>query len=126
MLFILCMLQEPVAGCVCIGHGFLRGKGFRSDQEKCFFGIYLFQCFSNMCRINIRNKIGLDLILPIGFQGFCYHKRSQITAPDTYIYDVAYLLTGIAFPFTFMDLFTKVFICSLTRVTAGITSSPFE
>ena len=47
-----------------IGHGFLRSKGFGSDQEQGFLRGYFLQCFRDVRAINIAYKISFDAFLP--------------------------------------------------------------
>ena len=105
--FLFRFFEEPVTGRQGIGHGFLGSERFRSDQEKCTFGIHFFQGFRNMGAIDIGYKKRFNPLHPIRFQCLRYHQRPQVTSTNTDIDNVLYFLIGIPTVFPAMDLLTE-------------------
>ncbi len=89
--------QEPVARAVGVGHGFLGGEGFGSDQEQRGFRVHFFQHFGNVRTIDVRHKVHIQVIF-VRTQRFSHHERAEVRAADTDVHDISNGFAGIAFP----------------------------
>ena len=100
--------QEPVARAVGVGHGFLGGEGFGSDQEQRGFRIHFLQHFGNVRTIDVRHKVHVQVIF-IRTQRFGHHERAKVRTADTDVYYISDGFAGIAFPAPGDDRFRERF-----------------
>ena len=107
MAFLPGMIQEPPAGSMGVGHGFLSSKGLGSDDEEGGSRLYPFERFRNMGAIHIGDKMHVDARLPVGPQGFSGHHRPQVGTADADIDDIGDALAGITLPPARNDLVGK-------------------
>ncbi|MNZ57866.1 hypothetical protein D3C78_758570 [compost metagenome] len=96
--------QEPVARAVGVGHGLLRGEGFRRHQEQRGFWIHFLQHFGDVGAIDVRHKVHVQMIF-VRTQRFGHHERAEVRATDTDVHHVGNRFAGIAFPAPGNDFF---------------------
>ena len=99
VLFVARGFQEPVARAVGVGHGFLSGEGFRRHQEQRGFRVHLFQHFSDVSPIDVGHEVHVEMVF-VRAQRLGHHKRAEVRAADTDVYDVGDRFAGVAFPLT--------------------------
>ena len=95
---VLCLRQEPVARTVRVGQRFLRGEGFRGDDEKRGLGGKLAQRLGDVSAIDVGNEMGARALAAIGLQRLGHHDGAEIRAADADVHDIRDRLARVALP----------------------------
>ncbi|MNS94121.1 hypothetical protein D3C72_1283270 [compost metagenome] len=80
-----------------VGHGFLRGEGFRRNQEQGGFWIHFFQHFGDVGTIDVRDEVHVQMVF-VRAQRFGHHEGAEVRAADTDVDHVGDRFAGVAFP----------------------------
>ena len=87
VVFAAAILQEPLLRRFGVGHGLLRGEGFRGDDEQRRFRIEPFQRIGDVLAIHIGDEKGAPSLDPVGPQSLRHHQGAEIRAANADIDD---------------------------------------
>ena len=91
--------QEPLAGGVGVGDGFLRGEGFGSDDEQRGFGMDFFQHVAQLRSVHVGDEVHAQARMAEIFQRGTHHQWPQIGTADADIHHVGNHLVAVPQPF---------------------------
>ena len=91
--------QEPLAGGVGVGDGFLRGEGFGGDDEQRGFGMDFFQHVAQLRAVHVGDEVHAQARMAEIFQRGTHHQRPQIGTADADIHHVGNHLVAVPQPF---------------------------
>ena len=96
-------VQEPPAGRVGIGHGFLGRKGLGGNHEERGLGIQVPQGFADVRPVDVRHEMDGRLV-GIGFKALGDHHRPEVGPADADVDDIGDFFAGVALPLPGPDL----------------------
>ena len=105
--FVFQSVQQPGACRLGIGHGFLRGKGFGSDDKQGFFRVQILGGFGKVSAVHVGHITQSQIALAIVPQRLVGHNRAQIGATDPDIHHIHDGFAGITLPFSIAYLCGK-------------------